>query len=115
MKILTRTDTSSAIHHRCSSSLSVDNTSIIPGFLTGSISVCSRRRRGSGRIGRATVSSDMMSGIVDCSVTPNTDLCSSPPSEPESDEDELLSSSDDESSDSEFSLEEADEDKSSFA
>lgn len=68
-------------------------------------------------MGRATVSSDMISGIVDCSVTPNTELSSSSPSEPESDEDELLSSSEDEdeSSDSEFSPEEADEDRASFA
>ena len=56
----------------------------------------------------------MMSDIVGCSVTPNTDLS---PSEPESNEDELLSSSEDEdeSSDSEFPLEEADEDRALFA
>ncbi len=55
-----------------------------------------------------------MSGIVDCSGTLGTGLCSSlPTSSPESDEDELLSSLEDESSDSEFSLEEADDDDAS--
>lgn len=57
----------------------------------------------------------MISGILDCSVAPNVNLCSSPPSEAESDEDEVPSSSEDESSDSEFSLEEADEDNASLA
>lgn len=57
----------------------------------------------------------MISGILDGSVTPNVNPCSSPPSEAESDEDELLSSSEDESSDSELSLEEADEDNASLA
>lgn len=59
----------------------------------------------------------MMSGIVDSAVTSNTDLSSSPSSDPESDEDELLSSSEaeDDTSDSEFSLEEVDEDRASFA
>jgi hypothetical protein len=49
----------------------------------------------------------MMSG---CSVTSNTEPCSSSPSELESEEDEVLSSSD-----SELSLEEVDEDKALFA
>jgi len=58
----------------------------------------------------------MMSGIVDCSVTPRDDLSSSlSTSELESEEDELLSSVEDESSDSEFSLEDADEDETSVA
>ena len=59
----------------------------------------------------------MISGIADCSATPNTDPCSSAPSEPESDDDELLrsSSAEDESSDSESLLEEADEDNASVA
>jgi hypothetical protein len=58
----------------------------------------------------------MMSGIADCPVTPSIDLCSSLPAlEPESEEDELLSSLEDESSDSELSLEEADEDEALIA
>ena len=101
------------VDHRCPSSLSVGNTSTISGFLTGSLPVFCCRRRGNGRVGRT---SDMMSGIVDCPVTLSTGLCPSlPASKPESDEDELLSSLEDESSDSEFSLEEADEDEASVA
>ena len=61
------------------------------------------------------MSNDIISGITDCSATSGTNLCSSPSSEPESDEDELLSSEEDESSESEFSVEEADEDEASFA
>lgn len=69
-----------------------------------------------GRADRAPVRSDMMSGIVDGPATSNIDLCSPlSASVSESEDDELLSSLEDESSDSEFSLEEADEDEASFA
>ena len=58
----------------------------------------------------------MISGIVDCPGTPKVGLCSSlSGSELASEEDVLFSSQEDESSDSEFSLEEADEDKALFA
>lgn len=114
MTILTRSK--SAMHHRCPSSLSVDNISITPPSLTDSLPVFCRRRWEGGRVDRAAVRSDMMSGIVDGPATSSTDL-RSPLSvlEPGSEDDELPSPLEDESSDSEFSLEEAGEDEASFA
>jgi hypothetical protein len=104
------------MHHWCPSSLSVDNTPATPTSLTGFLSAFCRRRWVGGRVDRAAVRSDMMSGIVDGPATSNIDLCSPPSaSEPESEDDELPSSLEDESSDSEFSLEEADEDEALFA
>ena len=86
------------------------NTFIISGSLIYSLPLFCRRERGNGW------TNDMMSGIVDCPVTFSTGLCSSlPASKPESDDDELLSSLEDESSDSELSLEEADEDEALVA